>query len=188
MIVISGHFNANRLAKYYLRRNGYPLMSVRTRKPNAMMLTGRFGVRYVAPAYYRFLAAIVEDEIQLQDRKLGVSLLRRLRDNGIVNIYIDSPASSEWFWVPFLNQERRFAGGFVRIAELTRAPLVPMQCLGNSSGFEINFGAPIRYTGKVSSEDFMERLMPLVGQLESWILAHPTQWELWTRPNKRLKK
>ena len=75
VIVISGHFNANRLAKYYLRRNGYSLMSVRNRSPDAMMLAGRFGRRYLAPAYGRFLGAIVEEEIQLQDRNLGQSEL-----------------------------------------------------------------------------------------------------------------
>ncbi len=187
VIVISGHFHANRLAKYYLRRNGYPFMSVRNRK-HGSILYGRFGMRFVAPGYGRFLEAIIEDEISVQDSGLGARLMRRLRENGIVNIHIDAARSRERFRVPFFNETRRFAGGFIRIAELTGAPLVPMQCLGNSSCFEINFGVPIRYIGKSSPEDIIGRLIPLVGQLESWLLAHPTQWELWTRAKKRTEK
>jgi KDO2-lipid IV(A) lauroyltransferase len=186
-IVISGHFNANRLAKYYLRRNGYPLMSVRDRKPGDLRY-GRIGKRHVAPAWDRFLEAIIEDEICVHDSGLGAGLLRRLRENGIINIHIDAARSSERFRVGFLNQERRFPGGFLRIAELTAAPLVPMQCLGNSSDFEINFEAPIRYAGKSSPEDAFSRLMPLVGQLESWVLTHPTQWEQWRPARIRAEK
>lgn len=187
VIVISGHFHANRLAKNYLRRIGYPLMSIRNRMPGSSA-TGRFGRRYLVPAYGRFLEHIVEDEIHIQDAGRGAKLLQRLRGNGMINVHIDSAISSEWFWVPFLNEERPFAGGFIRIAELTGAPLVPMQCLGNTSDFEIIFNAPIRYTGKSSAGEFTGRLMSMVGLLESWVLAHPTQWELWTRVNKRLEK
>ncbi|TDJ33849.1 MAG: hypothetical protein E2O56_03150 [Gammaproteobacteria bacterium] len=187
VIVISAHFHANRLAKYYLRRIGYPLMSIRNRMPGNTA-TGRFGKRFVVPAYGRFLNDIVEDETHTQDKGLGAKLLQRLRENGIVNVHIDAAISSEWFWVPFLNEERPFAGGFLRIAELTGTPLVPMQCLGNTSGFEIIFDPPIRYTGKSEPEEFTGRLMSMVGLLESWILAHPTHWELWARPMKRKKK
>ena len=184
VIVISGHFHASRLAKNHLRRIGYPLMSLRNRNPGSAA-TGRLGRRYLVPAYGRFLDDIVEDEIHMQDAGRGAKLLQHLRRNGMINVHIDGAMSSESFWGPFLNEERPFPGGFIRIAELAGAPLVPMQCLGNTSGFEIIFGEPIRYTGKSSAEEFTERLMSLVGLLESWVLAHPTQWELWTRKRER---
>lgn len=187
VIVISAHFHANRLAKYYLRRIGYPFMSIRNRLPRSAA-TGRFGRRFLAPVYGEFLDDLVEDEVHTQNAGLGPLLLRRLRENGIVNIHIDAAISSEWFWVPFLNEERPFAGGFIRIAELTGAPLVPMVCLGNSSAFEVNFGAPVRYTGKSTPEEFTGRLMSKVHRLESWVLAHPTEWELWTRSMTRRKE
>jgi len=187
VIVISAHFHANRLAKYYLRRIGYSLMSIRNRMPGNTA-TGRFGRRFLVPAYGRFLNDIVEDETHTQDKGLGAKLLQRLRENGIINVHIDAAISSEWFWIPFLNEERPFAGGFLRIAALTGAPLVPMHCLGNTSGFEIIFDAPIRYTGKPAPEEFTAQLMSMVGLLESWILAHPTEWELWTRVMKRRTK
>lgn len=184
VIVISGHFNANRLAKYYLRRIGYPLMSVRIPVPISAAM-GRFGNRCVAPAYGRFLNSIVEDEIHTQDAAgLGAGLLRRLRDNGMINVNIDASVAREKFRVTCLNETRQFAGGFLRLAELTGAPLIPMQCLGNSGGFEIIFGKPIRYIGRSSPEEFMGRIELMAGLLESWVLAHPTEWVMWSGDNR----
>jgi len=187
VIVISGHFHANRLAKYYLRRNGYPMMSVRNRVPTSTAM-GLFGNRYLAPAYGRFLHDRVEDEIHTQDATLGAGLLKRLRENGMISINIDAGFSREKFRVLCLNEQRQFAGGFLRLAELTGAPLVPMQCLGNSGGFDIVFGNPIRYTTKSSPEEFMERLVIMAGLLESWVLAHPAEWVMWSGDNRWAKK
>ena len=185
VIVISGHFHANRLAKYYLRRAGYPMLSVRRRVPLGASV-GRFGRRFVEPAYGRLLAGNVEDELYARDPGLGAGLLRRLRENGIVNIHIDAAMAAEKFTLPLLNVAWPFAGGFVRLAEHSGAPLLPMLCLGDSDGFEINFDAPIRLLGRSSPEECRARLRPLAQRLESWVLAHPAEWELWTRFDRYL--
>lgn len=180
VIVISGHFHANRLAKYYLRRAGYPMLSVRSRVLRGVSV-GRFGWRFVEPAYSRLLAGNVEDELYARDPGLGAGLLRRLREKGIVNIHIDAAMAAEKFMLPLFNIAWPFAGGFVKLAELSGAPLLPMLCLGDSDGFAINFEAPIRLPGRSSPEERRTRLQPLARRLESWVLAHPEEWELWTR-------
>ena len=180
VIVISGHFHANRLAKYFLRRQGYPMMSVRGRRSVSPFL-GRFGRRYVAPAYHRFLAGGIEDELYARTPGLGVGLLRRLRENGIVNIHIDAALSSETYRLRLLHLSWLAPAGFLRLAELSGAPLVPMLCLGDSDGFKVRFEAPIRVAGRSSPEQCRQRLQGLLARLEEWILAHPPQWEIWTR-------
>jgi len=180
VIVISGHFQANRLAKRYLRRIGYSLMSIRTRVPTSNLM-GKFGNRFVAPAYGRFLDAVIEDEIHVQDAGLGAGLLRRLRENGMVNIHIDTAITKERIELHYLNDDRWFPTGFLKLAELTGAPILPMNCRGNSSAFEIHFEKPICYIGKSSPEVFRERLKSLATILESWILTHPEEWEVWPR-------
>lgn len=187
VIVISGHFHANRLAKYYLRRTGYPMLSVRRRVPQGTS-TGRFGRRFVEPAYGRLLAAKVEDELYALDPGLGAGLLRRLRENGIVNIHIDASFARERFTLPFLGISWPFAGGFVRLAEMTGAPLLPMQCLGDSDGFSIRFGPPIHLRGRSSPEQCQARLAPLAQLLESSVLANPAEWELWTRLDRYVSR
>lgn len=180
VIVISGHFHANRLAKYYLRRAGYPMMSVRRRVPIGTS-AGRFGHRFLEPVYGRLLAERVEDELYTRDPGLGAGLLRRLRENGIVNIHIDAAIATERFPLRILEITWPLPGGFVSLAEMTGAPLVPMLCLGDSDGFEINFYPPIHFHGRSDPEGRRARLLPLAQRLESWLLAHPEQWELWTR-------
>lgn len=185
VIVISGHFHANRLAKYYLRRAGYPMLSVRRRVPLGTSV-GRFGRRFVEPAYGRLLASNVEDELYARDPGLGAGLLRRLRENGIVNIHIDAAMARERFKLPLLNIAWPFAGGFVRLAEHSGAPLLPMLCLGDSGGFTISFEPLIHLHGRSSPEECRARLQPLAQRLESWVLAHPEEWELWTRLDRYL--
>jgi KDO2-lipid IV(A) lauroyltransferase len=186
VIVVSGHFHANRLAKYYLRRAGYPMLSVRRRVPLGPS-GGRFGRRFVQPAYGRFLAGNVEDELYSGDADLGAGLLRRLRENGIVNIHFDAAMARERYHLPLLHVSWPFAAGFVRLAEHSGAPLLPMLCLGDSNGFEINFEPPIRLSGKSSPEECRARLQLLARRLEAWILANPEQWELWTRVDRYLR-
>lgn len=184
VIVISGHFHANRLAKYYLRRMGYSIMSVRNLVPKSSMM-GKFGNHLVAPAYGRFLSTMVEDEIHVQDAEIGAGLLRRLRENGIVNVHIDASFSMETIQLQFFNELRQFPTGFLKLAELTGVPLVPMKCLGNSSAFRICFEKPICFTGKSSPEIFRDRMASLTSLLESWVLAHPEEWEMWARKANR---
>ena len=52
---------------------------------------------------------------------------------------------------------------------------------GDSDGFTINFEAPIHLPGRSSPEECRARLQPLTRRLEWWVLAHPEEWELWTR-------
>jgi lauroyl/myristoyl acyltransferase len=185
VIVVSGHFHANRLAKYYLRRVGYPMLSVRRREPIGST-AGRLGQRYLVPVYARLLAERVEDELYARDPGLGAGLLRRLRENGIVNVHIDAAIATERIMLRVLDIPWPLPGGFVRLAEMTGAPLVPMLCLGDSDGFEINFEAPIHLSGRSDPEQRRARLQPLAERLESWLLAHPAQWELWTRLERYL--
>ena len=180
VIVISGHFHANRLAKYYLRRNGYPFISIFNRDPLKTTM-GRFGNRFVAPAYERFLKRIIEDEIQVQDANMGVKILKSLRLNRIINIHVDAGVSTQQYRLSFLNEHRLFAGGYLRLAELTGAPLVPMQCLGDSRRCEVIFGEPIRYTDKSSAGEFESRLKAMANLLESWVRTNPGGWVMWRR-------
>ena len=183
VIVISCHFHANRLAKYYLRRIGYSLMSIRNKVPKSYLMS-QFGNRFLAPAYGRFLSTIIEDETYVQDPGMGASLLKRLRQNGLIDIHIDADASSDVIEVQCLNEQRRFPTGFLRLAELSGAALVPMVCLGNSSAFEIQFGKSIQFNNKSSPGVFRKRLLSLAALLESWVLKHPENWELWSREVK----
>jgi len=180
-IVLTGHFHANRLAKHYLRQIGYPFLNVRNEVPWVPNL-GKFGARFVAPAYGRMIATLIEDELHEAHSGLGVGLLRHLRENGIVTIHIDGSMSLENnFHLPLFGLDWPFAGGFIRLAEISGAPLIPMLCLGDNTRISIRFGEPIHFHGRSSPEQRFQRLRPLARQLQTWIGGYPSEWELWSR-------
>jgi len=180
VIVVSGHFHANRLSKFILRRMGYPIVSVRNPIPYSLGM-GRLGNWYVAPAYGRFLAGIVEEEISSQPDKVGMQLLRALRENRIVNMHIDIRLATECIPMTFFGVEQYFPVGFLRLAEATGAPLVPMLCRGDSSGLCIRFEEPVRFSKKSAPSELSTRLRPFLDRLESWLLKYPEDWEIWSR-------
>lgn len=180
-IVVSGHFYANRVAKRHLAEIGYSMMSTRHSSPPDRLM-GRLGQRRLQPRYIEFLRGVVRDEISPTDPDCGLRILERLRADGLVNIHLDAAFSRKTVSLPFLGRPRRFATGFLDIARLTGAAMIPMACLGNGSSLRIEFGEPIVPERSVDAAAFVgAHLPPLVSGLEAQVLAHPEEWELWAR-------
>lgn len=172
VLLSSGHFFANRLAKRWLRANGWPVTSVRHTgydDPNMGRLAGRF----LQQRYYRFLKRIIEDEVSTVDPECSLKILARLRAGGIVNVHIDASFSAKTRPFAFLGSSRPFPVGFLDIVHVAKAPVVPMRCLGSSLELSIEFLPPILPGSKPREEI----LGDLVRTLESQILAYPEQWE-----------
>lgn len=180
-VVVSGHFYANRVAKRYLASIGCPLMSVRNDKPRDVLM-GRLGQKFLQPRYIRFLHGVIGDEVFITDREMSLKIFRRLRSGGLVNVHIDVPLSRDRIRLSFLGQHRFFPAGVLEIIRLSGCLVIPMLCLGNSRHLTIRFDAPVDLAQAGSREEFAAANLPrLVSNLESQILAHPDQWELWRR-------
>ena len=84
--------------------------------------------------------------------------------------------------MPFFGRDWRFPVGIFRMARMADCPVVPMLCLGDSCGLRIRFFPPVTLEtedgGNRQAAGDLARLVPL---LESWILQHPEEWELWDR-------
>jgi lauroyl/myristoyl acyltransferase len=181
VLLVSSHFYANRLAKRHLSGIGYPILSVRNGHPEDPA-AGHFGKKWVQQRYVEFLHSVIRDEVMLQDPECSLKILQRLRAGGLVNLHLDAPLSGTTAYFPFLGTSRKFPTGFLKIARLADCPIIPMLCLGDSSGFTVTFEQPVydpfRDKGRLNHAD----LMPLlVCGLERQILQHPDQWELWVR-------
>jgi len=186
-ILLSGHFYAHRIARRHLERMGYPTLSVRNgNPPDATM--GRIGQRFLHQPYIEYLHGIIRDEVLIQDPECTLKIFKRLRAGGIVHIYLDAGvaalrANSEAkkpLWLPFLGTLRPFPTGFMRIACLSGCAVIPLLCLGDSRGFTITFDEPANLTRDAGPEEFVTAGLPgLVADLESKILKHAQQWELW---------
>jgi Kdo2-lipid IVA lauroyltransferase/acyltransferase len=181
VLLVSGHFYANRLGKHHLARMGYPVLSVRHgRPPDGWM--GRLGEAALQRRYIEFLHGVIRDEAFLRDPELTLKIFRRLRCGGLVNVHVDVAHSPRHELIELLGKPRRFATGLLEIVRLSGCAVIPMRCRGNQRAASITFGEPLAMTPCGSREEYArENLRRLVGELERQIVEHPDQWELWVR-------
>jgi lauroyl/myristoyl acyltransferase len=181
VVLLTGHFYANRLAKHHLARMGYPVMSVRNGQPPDQWM-GRIGARFLQPRYIEFLHSVIGDEVFIQDPQCSLKIFRRLRSGGIVNVHFDSSFSRHSVELPFLGASKRFPTGLLEIVRLSKCSVIPMLCLGNQRAASITFEAPFVFEPAGSREEFASaNLGRLVAQLEQQIREHSAEWEIWTR-------
>ena len=178
-IVVSGHFYAIRLAKRYLAKIGYPMLTVRNQVPSDPA-AGRLGRRFLEPRYVNFLHGVIRDEVFIQDEECSFKIFKRLQLGGLVNIHFDAPYSQITVRYPFLGTRHTFSAGFLRIAKLSGSPIIPMLCVGNSEGLSIVFEEPVCLEMTSDKDQFVATNLPnMVKILETQILEHPDQWESW---------
>ena len=180
-LLISGHFFASRAAKRYLHSVGYPALSVRNHEPPDDW-AGRFGKRFVQMRYVKFLAGVLGEEVDVHDPDSSLKMLARLRWNGLIDLHMDASFSRELVPLDFLGKPRPFPTGFLHLAWIARAPLVPMLCLGDSRRLRIEFGTPVHPCEWQNRARFVEDgLARMVKTLEEQVLRAPEQWDAWIR-------
>lgn len=179
VLLVNCHFFANRAARRWLAHMGYPILAVRNQRPNRSTL-GRLGQKYLLPRYSRFLHSVIVDEVDVKAADCTLQILRRLREGGLVNIYLDGRFSGERTLCPFLGGWSEFPAGFLRIARLAACPIVPMVCAGQARRLRIRFDPPFALEARDDPRELIVADLPrLAGIMESQILQYPDQWELW---------
>lgn len=189
VILTSGHFFANRVGKRFLKEIGFPVLSVRKIIPRHDPCISRVRFKYLQPRYKNFVSQVIKDCVFIHDKNCTLKILKRLRENGLVNIHIDARNSYNMIEYPFLGTKRSFPAGFLRIVYQTGVPVVPMVCIGNSYSFTVIFEKMVEIQKISDQETFMsENLATLVKVLESHILRYTDQWELWGVNRQENKK
>jgi len=176
VILVSGHFSGNRVAKRFLRDKGYPILSVRNRYPSHLK-ANHTEMNYLSMKWHRLLDVVVADHVFTEDNGFGLEILRRLRENGLVSILFDALNSKHIIECPFLGSTRLFSADFLRVARLTHASVLPMLCIGNSSVFTIKFEKEVELDTHEDMATFLSiNLRKIVKTMESHVLAYPTHW------------
>lgn len=180
-ILVSGHFFASRAGKRHLARIGYPALSVRNLAPPDGR-AGRFGRRFLQLRYVQLLSRVMGDEVDLNDPDCSLKMLARLRANGLVDLHMDVAFSRELVPRVFLGTRTHFAAGFLHLAWMARAPLVPVLWLGDLRKLRIEFSPPVYPADWPDRSRFVaEGLEKLIETLEKQVLSAPEQWDLWIR-------
>ncbi len=94
-------------------------------------------------------------------------------------LQIDGRGGSEIGQV-FLGVPWRVRCGISQILRLSECAVVPMLCLGRSSGFRIRFDPMLEIDRDASRETFVSTNLPrFLAVVERQITENPEEWRLW---------
>lgn len=178
VLLVTGHFTGIKMVSRFLHGSGYPHFGMVTRKaddPGA----SRIENRYLAPYWAKVIDRTRHEPVFVEDKDIGLRIMKRLRENGIVIISLDVPFSQHLMTRPFLGSERAFPVGFLRIVHATGAAVVPMVGIGSSAAFHISFEEAVNLRAAANRDEFVQKNIDvLVKILEAQILKEPSHWLL----------
>ena len=179
VLILTAHFYASRIAKRYLARLGYPVMTVR-KQSSLRVMTSRLGRRFLYPRYTEFMHRIFRDEVYVQQPDCALQILKRLRSGGLVNIHLDGRHLRKAVEGPFLGAPWRFPAGYFELIRVSGCRVVPMLATGNGAGFRIQFGEALEMIQADGADEFAAANLPvLAGAVERQIQDHPEDWTKW---------
>jgi len=178
VLLVTGHFTGIKMISRFLHESGYPHFGMVKRHaddPGASQIENK----YLAPYWAKLIDRTRHAPVFVEDKDVGLRIMKRLRENGIVIISLDVPFSQHLLTRPFLGSERAFPVGFLRIVYATGAAVVPMVGIGNSSAFHIWFEEAVNFREAARKDEFVAKNIDiLVRILESQILKDPAHWLL----------
>jgi lauroyl/myristoyl acyltransferase len=179
VILLTGHFCANRNALRYLAAKGYRALSVHNRVP-PNHAEGRFGRLFLKPRAVALQKSANSDQVYVEDPGCSLSILRRLRAGGLVCIQIDGREGPTVPEQLFLGLPWRIRSGIFELIRVSDCAVVPMLSLGHSSGFQIRFDPMLAIHPASSREAFVAANLPqFLTVVENQIVENPQEWRLW---------
>lgn len=178
VVLVTGHFTGIKMASWFLRDAGYAHFGMVTRRADDAA-SSLLENRYLAPYWAKVVDRTRHAPVFVDEKDIGLRIMKHLRENGIVLVSLDAPFSYHLMTRPFLGGERAFPVGFLRIVQATGAAVVPMMCIGTSSRFQVRFGEAVNLRDAPSRDEFLKKNIDiLVKVLESQILEEPSHWLL----------
>ena len=178
VILLTAHFCVTRIAVRYLATLGYPVLTVQKQTPRKPS-EGRLG-SVLRQHYLELRRQGNPDVVDIQDADCSLKILQRLRSGGLVHMHVDALSAKTAVEGPFLGVPWRFPAGAFDFVRLSCCAVVPMLCLGRSTGFHIRFSPMLRVAKADSREEFLNANLPAFTEVfERQIADHPEEWRLW---------
>lgn len=178
VILLTAHFCVTRIAVRYLATLRYPVLTVQKQSPRKPS-EGRLG-HGLRRRYVELRRQSNPDVVDIQDAECSLKILQRLRSGGLVHMHVDALSAKTAVEGPFLGVPWRFPAGVLDIVRLSGCAVIPMLCLGRSTGFHIRFSPMLRVVRAPSREEFVNANLPAFTEVfERQIADHPEQWRLW---------
>jgi lauroyl/myristoyl acyltransferase len=179
VILLVGHFCANRIAVRYLAAQGHAALSVHNQRPSNRA-GGRLG-NLLQPRSIQLQERAYPDQVYIQDPDCSLKIMRRLRAGGLAVIQFDGRGGTKaMIDQVFLGVPRRVPTGIAEIIRLTDCAVVPMLCLGRANRFRIHFDPMLAIEAAPSRETFVSANVPrFLAAVEKQIMENPEEWRLW---------
>jgi KDO2-lipid IV(A) lauroyltransferase len=163
VIGLTGHIGNWELMGAYFALNGYPLNVLATRMNNAPVNRELLGLRRSAGL------KVLERSGEL------MGAVRALRRGEMLGVLVDLDTSVESVIVDFLGRPAKTAAGYVKLATVTGASLVPMAMLLRQDGrYEIQVHEPVEISG--NGDSLESDVQECSRAVEDFIRQEPTQW------------
>ena len=180
VILLVGHFRANRIALRYLAGNGYATLAVHNQRPRNKA-EGQLGRRFLQPRSIQLQKRAYPDVVYIQDPDCSLKIMQRLRAGGLTVLQFDGRGGTKVIEQAFLGMPWRIPSGIFEIVRLSDCAVVPMLCLGRSSGFRIRFDPMLAIAGAPSRDAFMSANLPtFLNAVERQITENPEEWTVWS--------
>jgi KDO2-lipid IV(A) lauroyltransferase len=181
VMLVSPHWYANRISNRYLATLGYPVMTVRNQEPPDRFI-GRLGESSLQAQYIHLLHNVIRDEVFIQDPECTLKILRRLRKGGIVEMHLDAPFSRHLIMQSFLGQRVLMPAGPLHLIRTSGCAVLFKLAFGNADSLQIQIEPSVEIDNTLPIDTLCKsNLSALIKSMESHILEHPDQWELWTK-------
>jgi lauroyl/myristoyl acyltransferase len=178
VILLVGHFRANRIAVRYLAGKGYPALAVHNQRPSNKA-EGRLG-RFLQPRSIQLQKSAYPDVVYIQDPDCSLKIMQRLRAGGLTVLQFDGRGGTKVIDEVFLGMPWGVPSGIFEIVRLSDCAVVPMLCLGRSSGFRIHFDPMLAIAGAPSRDAFVAANLPtFLNAVERQIIENPEEWTVW---------
>lgn len=178
VILLTAHFCVTRIAVRYIATVGYPVLSLQKHTPRKPS-EGRLGWM-LRHHYIQLQRQGNPDLVDIEDAECSLKILQRLRSGGLVHMHLDALSTKAAVDGRFLGVAWRFPPGVFDLVRLSGCAVVPMLCLGRSTGFHIRFSPRLRFVNAATREEFAKANLPAFTEVfERQITDHPEEWRLW---------
>jgi lauroyl/myristoyl acyltransferase len=183
---ISDFVSAGDVSKLALASAGYRVRHL-SRKEHGFS-TSKFGINFLNRFRIKYEMFFLEERIVF-DRTNPVPararMLKCLKTNGIVSIVASMHEGVFLADFPFLEGRLKIAIGSLRLARLSKAPVIPVFVLrdrNKPAAFEVMFGEPlVMAAGLPEDEALLDSVCDYRDRLEAYVKKYPESWVGWRR-------
>ena len=186
-LLVSAHFGHVRLISTALRTYGYEPRLVRMMGVNWSERNQRWHEKLSSGNSFRrsLFKNLIADPRELQDIRADIDIrpiLSALSSNQPVIVLGDGLRSSEFVGLPLLGKTYPFPVGFMKIARLTKAPVLPAFAVeaGPTFGVHVEIQPPLPIDPSLGVAANMEKFS---ASLDERLRLTPHQWHRWSTVN-----